>query len=208
MWELIGITPLGALAVVVSVLGIYATVLCLVRVLGQRSVAALSGFDLAAIITFGSVSGRAILGHSPTLAGGVIALVTLFTVQALVGQARRTRAGDRVVTNQALLLMSGHEVVQENLDRAHIVTPELHSRLRLAGVRTRSEVAAVILERSGAISVIRRGEPIEAALLADVRGADLLPARLVSGRAEPRSPAPDPAAAPERTGTVPKERPR
>lgn len=87
MWELIGITPRGALAVVVSVLGSYATVLGLVR---------------------------------------------------LLGQARRTRAGDRLVTNQAVLLMTGHQVVQENLERSHIVLTELHSRLRLARVRSRS----------------------------------------------------------------------
>jgi uncharacterized membrane protein YcaP (DUF421 family) len=127
----------------------------------------------------------------------VVALVTLFTVQALVGQVRRTRTGDRMVTNQALLLMAGDEVVDANLFRAHIVRTELWSRLRLAGVRSRQEVACVILERNGSISVIRRGAPVEAELLADVRGGDLVPDELVTGRTRP--PVPDPATAPELT---------
>lgn len=203
VWELIGITPLQTAAVIVSVLGIYLTVLLAIRVLGQRSMAALSGFDLAAIITLGSVAGRAILGYTPTLAGGVVALVTLFTVQALVGQLRRTRTGDRLVTNQALLLMAGDEVVDANLFRAHIACTELWSQLRLAGVRSRQEVACVILERNGSISVLRRGAPLDAELLVDVRGGDLVPDRLVTGRTRP--PVPDPATAPERSAPEPAE---
>lgn len=50
--------------------------------------------------------------------------------------------------------------------------PHLPEQLRQAGVRSCAEVAAVILERTGAVSVIRAREPIEPTWLADVRRAD------------------------------------
>ena len=58
---------------------------------------------------------------------------------------------------------------------------ELRSRLRQAGIRNTDEVAAVVLESTGAISVLRRGVLLDLALLRDVRGAEQMPSDLLSG---------------------------
>jgi uncharacterized membrane protein YcaP (DUF421 family) len=179
MWSSLVVGPAEALNVVLSALGIYCTFLILIRLLGQRTMATMSSFDLAAVIAMGAVGGRAVLGYTPTLAAGAIGLATLFTLQAAAGQLRRSRLGESAVTNRPVLLMAGDEILHENLARAHIVEEELHAKLPLAGIRNTSEVGCVVLESTGAVSVLRCGELIDPALLAAVKDADRLPARLI-----------------------------
>lgn len=65
-------------------------------------------------------------------------------------------------------------VLQGNLRRAQMIEEELRQQLRFASVHRYEDVAAVILERTGAISVLRQGETIAPDMLADVIGGELL----------------------------------
>ncbi len=170
----LGLSWTDAAAVVVSTIGIYLTFLVLIRIVGQRALATMSSFDFAAAVALGAVMGRVILGYTPTLLAGVIGLGTLFALQGLFGIVRRSPRADTVLSNQPLLVMADGRLLDENLRKAHIVENELREKLRLAGVRRYDDVALVILERTGAISVLRRGETIGPELVADVRGRDAL----------------------------------
>ncbi|WP_437583166.1 DUF421 domain-containing protein [Paramicrobacterium sp. CJ85] len=175
MWTEYGLDWVDAIRVVVSCIVFYGGVLLLVRVLGQRTLASLSSFDLAAIIALGAVIGRAILGDTPTLFAGLLGLATLLTLQAVTGQVRRFRRAARVVNSPAVVLMAGDELQLDNMARSHVVADEVYSKLRLAGVRNRSEVACVIMEPTGQISVLRRGAPLDDDLLRGVIGAERIP---------------------------------
>jgi len=170
----LGLSWTEAATVVVSTIGIYLTFLVLIRIVGQRALATMSSFDFAAAVALGAVMGRVILGYTPTLLAGVIGLSTLFTLQAIFGIVRRNPRADTVLSNLPLMLMTGGRLLDENLRKAHIVENELREKLRLAGVRRYDDVALVILERTGAISVLRRGETIGPEIVADVRGRDAL----------------------------------
>jgi uncharacterized membrane protein YcaP (DUF421 family) len=170
----LGISWVDALAVVVSAVGVYLAFLVVIRIVGQRALSAMSSFDFAAAIAVGAVMGRAVLGYTPTLVAGVLGMSTLFGLQSAFGSLRRHRGVDRILSNLPLLLLANGEVVPENLRRAKISEDEVRQKLRLAGVHSYGDVAAVILERTGAVSVLRRGETIAAELLDDVRGKDLL----------------------------------
>ncbi|WP_026534803.1 DUF421 domain-containing protein [Arthrobacter sp. H14] len=179
MWENLGISPVEALMVAVSAIGMYFTFLILIRLLGQRVLASMSSFDLAAVIALGSVAGRSILGYTPTLTAGIIGVATLLAMQAITGRIRQSRRGSAIVSNRPLLLMAGREVLIGNLHHAHMVEDELHAKLRQAGVRATSEVACVILESTGAVSVLHRGELIEPDLLRNVQDAGAIPPELI-----------------------------
>ena len=73
-----------------------------------------------------------------------------------------------------MLLMAGPEILEANLQHARVSRDELWSQLRLAGVRHRQQVHAVVLETSGDGRVIRTGEPLDEQLLDGVRGAEAL----------------------------------
>lgn len=178
--ELLWITPTEALAVVIGTAGMYVGMVVLIRVLGQRVLSGMSSFDAAAVIAFGSVIGRAALGESPVLAGGLLSLATLLAAQALLAQIRRRGGIHRSVSTPPVLLMAGSQVIEEHMRRCHVLPGELQSRLRLAGVRHHGEVAAVTFEPTGTISVLRRGEGVDPLLLSGVVGASLVPEELLA----------------------------
>lgn len=170
----LGVTLPEALAVVLSAVGIYMALLLLLRVVGQRAVASMSSFDFAAAVAIGAVMGRAILGSTPTLLAGVIGLATLFAMQVLFGLVRRGPRLQDALNNPPILLIAHGRLLRDNMRRAHVVEDELREQLRLSGVRRYEDVACMILERTGAVSVLLAGAPISQDLLADVHGASEL----------------------------------
>ncbi len=180
MLDRLGVTWDQAGLVVLATVGIYVTFLVLLRLAGPRALANMSSFDLAAAIALGAVVGRVVLEDTPTLLAGVIGLCMLFALQAFFGLLRRSPRADAALTNPPLLLMANGELLADNLRKAHLVENELKAKLRLAGIRRYEDVACVILERTGAISVLPRGETISAELVADVRGHEILSPKTVS----------------------------
>ncbi|WP_405216975.1 DUF421 domain-containing protein [Agrococcus sp. Ld7] len=180
LWFYLGIPPLAALAVVISTAGLYGTFLLLSRVLGQRVLARLSGFDLLVVIVFGAIIGRAILGHVPTFAAGLVAMATLLVLEGAIGMISRKGRLQALVHNRPVLLMAGSQLVATELRRCHVTVEEVHSQLRRAGIRSQEEVAAVILEPTGELSVVRRGVPMARSLLAGVRSAERMPEDLLA----------------------------
>lgn len=181
MWAEYGLDGVDAIRIVISCIVFYVGILLFVRLLGQRALTNLSSFDLAAVIAWGALIGRAILGDSPTLISGLLGLATLLALQALTGNLRRFRRAAQAVNSPAVVLMAGQELLPDNLARTHIQADEVYSRLRLAGIRNRAEVGCVILEPTGQISVLRHGAPLDEALLDGVVGAERIPDRLRRG---------------------------
>lgn len=178
MWHDLFLTPTQGATVIIATAGMYVVFVVLVRLLGQRALARMSSTDLATVVALGAVIGRAALGYTPTLGAGVLALITLFAAQALAGQIRRWSRTARVLDNPPLLIMAGDEIVTKNMRRSHLVEDELWRAVRLAGIRNRSELACVILEPTGELSVVRRGQPLDRRLFVEVAGVELLPGDL------------------------------
>jgi hypothetical protein len=103
MWSELGVSWPDAGLVVVSTASIYLTFVVLVRVVGQRSLAAMASFDLALVVAVGSVIART----------------------ALLGILRKRGRLDAIMSGSPLLLAAGHEVVHASLARAHILESEL-----------------------------------------------------------------------------------
>ncbi len=178
MWQNLGVTPLEALAVVLSAIGIYAAFFVLIRTAGQRALASWSTMDKAIVIAFGSVLGRVVLGDTPTLLAGIIGLATMFALFRLEAVLRRTKRGT-YLSNNPILLMAGESIVQEGLKSARIEEDEVYFKLRQAGIRNFSEVALVVLESTGDVSVLRRGQLIDPVLLRLISDKSAIPADLL-----------------------------
>jgi uncharacterized membrane protein YcaP (DUF421 family) len=159
--------------VVLAAVATYAAVIVFTRLAGVRSLAKMSSFDFAATVAVGSVVAGTITGNAP-LVVGLLALALLFLLQFVVAVLRRRDLLHGLVDNPPILLMAGHEVLVDNLRHARVSSEELWSQLRLAGVHSRSQVRAVVMETTGDISVLREGEPFDDELLSGVRGAEQL----------------------------------
>ncbi|PZE32884.1 DUF421 domain-containing protein [Curtobacterium sp. MCSS17_006] len=178
MWERLGVDAPGVVAVVVAAIGVYVVFLLLIRVFGQRPLARLSTADLVVVLALGSITGRVVLGMSVTLTAGAVALVTLFLLRWAAERLGRTRWGRVLVRDRPVVLMAGPTVLMDALRRARISEPELAEALRTAGVRDEGEVACVVLESTGAISVVRKGRPLSRRIYRGLDGSERIPEEL------------------------------
>jgi uncharacterized membrane protein YcaP (DUF421 family) len=174
--------------VVVSTVSIYAAFVILVRVMGQRSLATMAAFDLALVVAVGSLIARTSLLRDPTLAQGLVALLTLFALQAAVAFLRRFAVVDHLVTTQPILLVKDGEVLHEQLRHARLLEKDLRQKLRLAGVGSLAAVQCAVLERNGVISVIRHGTATQSDVMIDVAGAPITDPPLTSSTGPIRKP--------------------
>ena len=171
--ERLGASWTSLAAVVLGGLAAYATVIVLTRLAGVRALAKMSSFDFAATVASGSLLASVLVGSAP-LASALLGLAVLYGLQYVVATLRRRGLLRGLADNAPILLMAGPEVVEGNLRHARVSREELWAQLRLAGVHRRDQVAAVVMETTGDVSVLRSGEPLDAELLTGVRGAEQL----------------------------------
>lgn len=176
----VGLHPLGAAAVVVSTVLLYFAFAAIIGWSGQRLFASPSSFDLAIVTVLGAIVGRAILGQVPTLSGGLLALGTLFALEALTGRVRRSEALRSRARHRATVVMLAGQPDREAMRRHHLDDAGLWAALRAAGVRDPHDVALVVLEQTGRFSVLRRGEPLHPAALTGIRRASEVRERLAA----------------------------
>ena len=145
------------LGVFLSTLAVYAVLVVLVRLVGLRSFSKMTSIDFAMTITTGAVLASTLLNQSPPLAQGVVALVTLFGLQAAVSWGRRHGLGT-LVDNGPVVLMVGRHMLTDNLRKTRVTEDDVWAKLREANVLNPDQVRAVVLETTGDISVLH-GDP-------------------------------------------------
>lgn len=157
-----------ALLVVVTAAGIYATVILLSRLFGQRQFSATTSYDLAFTFALGSVIGRVVLVRT-SLAAGVLGLATLFALHALTGRLHHSvGAVHDLIQNRPVLLAVDGRVLDANLRAAHTSRTELYQQIRAHGHGSLADIGAVVLERNGGMSVLARGTRRDPAVFAEV----------------------------------------
>lgn len=103
----------------------------------------------------GALLATTIVSKEVSVAQGTTALITLFILQRLFSLARiKWKWFRKYFDNQPLLLMDGPYLLRKNMDKARITEDELKSKLRAHNINSYSQIIAVVLERSGNISVL------------------------------------------------------
>jgi uncharacterized membrane protein YcaP (DUF421 family) len=167
-------TWFGLLRVLVVGTLAYAALVVLLRVSGKRTLAKLNAFDLIVTVALGSTLATVLLSESVALVEGLAAFALLAGLQYLVAwlSVRSPRFGDLVKSEPTLLLHRGR--LLDGALRAHRVTrAEVLAALRGSGAAEAAQVAAVVLETDGSLSVIQdAGRPASIGTLDGVGGAD------------------------------------
>jgi uncharacterized membrane protein YcaP (DUF421 family) len=152
----------------------YAALVLLLRVSGKRTLAKLNAFDLIVTVALGSTLATVLLSESVALVEGLTAFALLAGLQYVVAwlSLRSPRFSDFVKSEPTLLLHHGRFL--EGAMRAQRVTrAEVLSALRSAGAVEPGQVAAVVLETDGSLSVIQNASQSNAiGSLDGVGGAD------------------------------------
>lgn len=174
----LGMSWTEALLVVVTAAGIYATVILLSRLFGQRQFSVTTSYDLAFTFALGSVVGRVILVRT-SLAAGVLGLATLFALHALSGRLHHSvGAVHDLIQNRPVLLAVDGRILDANLHAARTSRTELYQQIRAHGHGSLDDVGAVVLERNGGMSVLDHRARRDPEVFAEV----------ITGDDEPRRP--------------------
>ncbi|WP_218184634.1 YetF domain-containing protein [Nigerium massiliense] len=179
IWSHLGITPVGALSVLLATVVLYVLFVTVLRVAGPRLLASTSVLSFAVTTLLGALTARSMLGDFPTLGGGVVAVVTLLVLELTLGRLASLRRMPQFAGARARVVMVNGSCLPEQLRHRGLTEQQLHGKLRRAGVVHLEDAVAVILENRGGLTIIRRGDRIDAALLDDIVGRDLIPADAV-----------------------------
>ncbi len=170
----LGLTWTEAGLVVITAVGTYSTMLLLSRMFGQRQFTQATTYDLAFIFAIGSLVGRVILVRV-SLGAAVLGLVVMFVLHAATGWLHHhVPTFHRLTQNRPVLLALGGDVLETALQDAHTSHLEVYEAVRLHGLASLEDTLAVVLERSGELSVIRRGVSVQEDLWREVAGSERL----------------------------------
>ena len=180
LWFQIGISGWGALGVVIATTVLYLVYTLVMRLLGPRLMSAPSVLSFTLVALFGAIAARAMMGNSPTLLGALIAIATLVVLESLMGRIHE--GASKVLHLQGprptVVMVHGH-VITPHLKRRHLQVDHLMAMLRRAGIHRVEDAELVILENRGSLTIVRAGEKIDAALIADVDGRRMVPDALI-----------------------------
>ena len=134
----------------------YAALILLLRISGKRTLSKLNAFDLVVTVALGSTLASVLLSKSVALAEGVLALGLLIFLQYGIAwlSVRSPRFQSFIKAEPTLLVHRGW-FLEGRMQAERLSCQEIVAALRASGAAEIGEVAAVVLETDGSISVIR-----------------------------------------------------
>ena len=164
------IEPWRIPVIIISAAGIYLGFMLLAKAFGSRVLLAMTASDAVIVIMFGAVAGRVIIGHPPTLAAGLLGLATLMVLEATFGTLRRYTGWGRALNRRPVLVVFEGTMLTDAMRSSHLSRTDVLTAVRRAGLGSVAEVQAMVLEPVGTMSVIRKGQPFDPAVLRGVKG--------------------------------------
>ena len=132
----------------------YLSLLVLLRASGKRTLAKLNAFDFVVTVALGSTLASVLLSSDVALAEGVTAMVLLVALQFLVAWLSvRSRTVEGLVKSEPTLVYRDG-FLHGPMRRMRVTDDEIRQAARTAGHARLDEVAAVVLETDGSLSVL------------------------------------------------------
>ena len=135
---------------------VYLALLAALRLFGRRQLGQMTPFDLVVILLIANALQNAMVGADVSVTGGLLAALTLLTVNRIV-----TVAGNRIpllrraTEGEPILLIAGGQVLAKPMRREHIDVDDLTQAAHEHGLKDLSEVDTAILEVDGTVSIIQ-----------------------------------------------------
>ena len=158
--------------VVVITMLAYASLILLLRISGKRSLAKLNIFDFVVTIALGSTLATVLLSSEVSFAEGVLALAMLALLQWIVSYGSvRADWFKRMIRSEPRLLLRDGDLMGDAMRDERITRGEIESAVRKAGIGDLAQVAAVVLETDGELSVVARSSAGDRSVLEAVETA-------------------------------------
>lgn len=148
----------------------YVVLVALLRTSGKRTLAKLNAFDLIVTVALGSTLATILLSSDVSWSEGVVALGLLALLQHLVARLTSAVPSSRaVVTSGPTLVLEDGRMLDGALRSQRLTEAEVRQAIRSSGVGDVTDVAAVVLESDGTLSVITAQQAGDRSALRDAR---------------------------------------
>ena len=142
--------------VVIRGILIYAFLMILFRISGQRSLGQVTTFDFVLLLIIAETTQQALLGDDFSLANAIVLILTLFTVDILLSYLKTWLPGiARLVDGVPTVLISRGEPDVRALHRARIAIEDILEAARQQhGLERLDQIKFAVLEIGGNISIV------------------------------------------------------
>uniref|UniRef100_UPI001C5F7354 DUF421 domain-containing protein n=1 Tax=Pseudonocardia nigra TaxID=1921578 RepID=UPI001C5F7354 len=135
---------------------VYVALLVIFRVMGKRTLAQVTTFDLVVLLIVSEATQQALLGEDYSISMAVLVVLTLVGLERIGDFVswRFPRVG-QVIDGTPVVLIDRGRPLEERLRRHHVRMDEILQEARTTqGVKNADEIEYAVLERSGAISIV------------------------------------------------------
>jgi uncharacterized membrane protein YcaP (DUF421 family) len=151
MWQL-AVPPIE---IVVRTTIIYLLFLVSLRISGKRQLGQFTLFDIALVLLAANALQPAMTGPDQSLTGGVIIIVTIFTLNRLVAEARlRIPVVQRLLEFKPTIIGRDGHWLKEQLDKQGLDLDDVQAALREHGLVRVEQMKLAVHEEDGSISIV------------------------------------------------------
>ncbi|MGD6967347.1 DUF421 domain-containing protein [Rossellomorea vietnamensis] len=149
----------------------YPFLIFVLRVFGKRTLTNVNMFDFIITVTYGATLSSILTNDKVSLAEGAVILFMLTLLQMIIAKAAKNskRFSDIIKASPSFLYNDG-EFYEKEMQKQRILIDDLRSKVRKEGMASFENVAAIVLEGDGSLSIIKKEEGSSKAALVGVKG--------------------------------------
>jgi uncharacterized membrane protein YcaP (DUF421 family) len=141
---------------VVRGLAIYLFLLLVLRIMGKRSLAESTTFDLVLLLIISEVTQEALVGEDSSLTGAFILIVTLVTVDMIFSQLKEMFPFfGKVAEGASLIVVDRGKPLEDRMRKCKVTDEDILEAARENfGLERMEQIRYAILEKDGSISIV------------------------------------------------------
>ncbi|WP_422768799.1 DUF421 domain-containing protein [Plantactinospora sp. WMMC1484] len=162
--------PADLLRLLAIALLVYPALVAMLRISGKRTLSKLNAFDFVVTVALGSTLATILLSRDVSVVEGILALALLVALQYAVALlAVRWPPSQRLLKARPTVLLRDGRLRLDTMLATRVTESEIRQAARSHGAGDLNDIAAVVLETDGNLSVITQSRIGDGSCLADVR---------------------------------------
>jgi uncharacterized membrane protein YcaP (DUF421 family) len=137
----------------------YCSLIVLLRLSGKRTLSKMNAFDFIVTVALGSTLATILLDNSIPIVNGVAALgLLIFFQYAITWASVRSETIRSLVKSEPTALVLNGRYLESAMRQQRVTRDEIEAALRDHGNASVSEIACVVLETDGSLTVVPKTE--------------------------------------------------
>jgi uncharacterized membrane protein YcaP (DUF421 family) len=145
--------------VVVRAASVYLFLLIIFRISGQRSLGQVTTFDFVLLLIIAETTQQALVGNDFSVTGAMLLIVVLMSMDIGLSLLKRNSPKlDQLLEGLPLVIVENGKPLENRMSKSRIDEADVLSAARkLQGLERMDQIKYAVLERNGAISIIKNG---------------------------------------------------